>query len=525
MVRFMWLFKHKFDADGTLSCNKGRLVANGSRQLLGVDFDETFSPVIKPDTICMVFNIAVSCLFLSQKKYALQLYERAYMVNCNPSQTPVYTKSKLGLKVVHVPDLPYGTVDFGLQLYVFATISLVGYKDADWAGCPSTRMSTLDTLIVVIMTYAETGYYLLGEEYSQELPGPNDTIRDFTQGKIGMYTRFFEFANLRVLSHFGVNDYVSPITMRWFSEKDFPRDSLVDAIDGDMFLESLPNDNPTRIRRYPEEFFVLLGLNRMWYTHADRLAFYDDDEQDDAGSRQLVLRGRSKASASQSSASTWIEPVISSCLGPEPMAQYILRIVFHPVDGEAEVKVEFAQMLDEQQQRFNDRFVVLDARLDKMFKESDILGSRLGAFISAAIFDEIRHGLEARFVHGKRGTDINSVPAYNPNAVEIYVDALKALNDVSFPLLEQDEAETSTNLASGSTSSVGGVTNQFTVTQSIPYAEDAGATARDVTPVCEVETIKTNNYLARTALVIEAADTLDTTLNVSSPNLAAQNLM
>nr|GEW13874.1 putative reverse transcriptase domain-containing protein [Tanacetum cinerariifolium] len=31
------------------------------------------------------------------------------------------------------------TVDFGLQLYVFATTSLVGYTDADWAGCSSTR--------------------------------------------------------------------------------------------------------------------------------------------------------------------------------------------------------------------------------------------------------------------------------------------------------------------------------------------------------------------------------------------------
>ncbi|GJS94874.1 ribonuclease H-like domain-containing protein [Tanacetum coccineum] len=38
-----------------------------------------------------------------------------------------------------------GTVDFGLHLYVSATTSLVGYTDADWAGCPSTRRSTLET--------------------------------------------------------------------------------------------------------------------------------------------------------------------------------------------------------------------------------------------------------------------------------------------------------------------------------------------------------------------------------------------
>ncbi|GJU76521.1 ribonuclease H-like domain-containing protein, partial [Tanacetum coccineum] len=32
--------------------------------------------------------------------------------------------------------------DLGLHLYASATTSLVGYTDADWAGCPSTRRST-----------------------------------------------------------------------------------------------------------------------------------------------------------------------------------------------------------------------------------------------------------------------------------------------------------------------------------------------------------------------------------------------
>ncbi|GKE52798.1 ribonuclease H-like domain-containing protein [Tanacetum coccineum] len=60
MVRSMWLFKHKFHVDGTLSRYKARLVANGSSQQLGVDFDETFSPVIKPATIRMILSLVVS---------------------------------------------------------------------------------------------------------------------------------------------------------------------------------------------------------------------------------------------------------------------------------------------------------------------------------------------------------------------------------------------------------------------------------------------------------------------------------
>ncbi|GKA14752.1 ribonuclease H-like domain-containing protein [Tanacetum coccineum] len=87
-------------------------------------------------------------MFLSQKKYALELYEREHMANCNPSQTLVDTESKLGFKGVLVADptfyhsLAGGTLDFGLQLYASFTSSLVGYSDGDWAGCPATRRST-----------------------------------------------------------------------------------------------------------------------------------------------------------------------------------------------------------------------------------------------------------------------------------------------------------------------------------------------------------------------------------------------
>nr|GEW90652.1 bifunctional L-3-cyanoalanine synthase/cysteine synthase 1, mitochondrial [Tanacetum cinerariifolium] len=60
MVHSMWLFKHKFHADGTLSRYKARLVANGSSQQLGVDFCETFSPIVKPATIRTVLSLVVS---------------------------------------------------------------------------------------------------------------------------------------------------------------------------------------------------------------------------------------------------------------------------------------------------------------------------------------------------------------------------------------------------------------------------------------------------------------------------------
>ncbi|CAL9244028.1 unnamed protein product, partial [Arabidopsis halleri] len=60
IIRSLWLFRHKFKADGTLSRYKARLVANGKSQQLGIDCEETFSPVVKPATIRLVFDVATA---------------------------------------------------------------------------------------------------------------------------------------------------------------------------------------------------------------------------------------------------------------------------------------------------------------------------------------------------------------------------------------------------------------------------------------------------------------------------------
>nr|GEV13183.1 ribonuclease H-like domain-containing protein [Tanacetum cinerariifolium] len=60
VVCSMWLFKHKFNTDGSLSRYKARLVGNGRSQQHGIDCDKTFSLVVKPATIRTVLSLAVS---------------------------------------------------------------------------------------------------------------------------------------------------------------------------------------------------------------------------------------------------------------------------------------------------------------------------------------------------------------------------------------------------------------------------------------------------------------------------------
>lgn len=60
LITCKWVFRVKTNADGTLDNLKARLVARGFEQMAGVDYMETFSPVVKFTTIRLVFTLAAT---------------------------------------------------------------------------------------------------------------------------------------------------------------------------------------------------------------------------------------------------------------------------------------------------------------------------------------------------------------------------------------------------------------------------------------------------------------------------------
>jgi len=93
IIGLKWVYKIKYNEDGTIQKHKAQLVAKGYSQLPGVDFNETFALVMRMETIRIVLALAAQL-----KLQVYQLDVKSAFLN-GEIEEEVYVEQPQGYKV------------------------------------------------------------------------------------------------------------------------------------------------------------------------------------------------------------------------------------------------------------------------------------------------------------------------------------------------------------------------------------------------------------------------------------------
>nr|GEY79594.1 hypothetical protein [Tanacetum cinerariifolium] len=202
------IYKVKLDELGGILKNKAHLVARGYRQEEGIDFEESFAPVVRLKVIwifliyaahknMVVYQMDVKTaflngnlreevyvsqpdrgIFINQSKHALESLKKHGFKSCDPLDTPMVEKSKLDEdkegKAVD-PSHYHGMI--GTLLYLTASrpatkkhdssVALTAFANTDHVGCQDTRRSTSGSLQFLgerLISWSSKRYYFIKEQ-------------------------------------------------------------------------------------------------------------------------------------------------------------------------------------------------------------------------------------------------------------------------------------------------------------------------------------------------------------------------
>jgi hypothetical protein len=190
IVSGKWVFRHKHHSDGSLARYKARWVVRGFSQAEGIDYDKTFSPVVKPSTIRVVLSLAVSSQWPIH-----QLDVKNAFLNGSLAET-VYCQQPLGFEDPAYPDH-----------VCLLRKSLYGLKQAPRAWFQRFHnfivsigfsASRCDSSLFIYKTSSQTAYLLL---YVDDivLTASSPSFLKYVVSRLGQE---FAMSDLGSLSHF-----------------------------------------------------------------------------------------------------------------------------------------------------------------------------------------------------------------------------------------------------------------------------------------------------------------------------------
>ncbi|KAM2907145.1 hypothetical protein COP2_046815 [Malus domestica] len=148
-----WIYKTKFNSNGTIERHKARLVARGFTQTYGIDYKETFAPVAKMNTVRVLLSVAVNHdwpLFQMDVKNAFlhgELQEEVYM-----KLPPGHPQEKEPTKVCKLHKVIYGLKQSPRAWYakLSSVLEVAGFKRSHADSSLFVRNGVQGKLVVLI---------------------------------------------------------------------------------------------------------------------------------------------------------------------------------------------------------------------------------------------------------------------------------------------------------------------------------------------------------------------------------------
>ncbi|CAL2253822.1 unnamed protein product [Prunus armeniaca] len=191
IVGVKWVYKTKLNLDGSIQKHKARLVAKGYTQKLGVDFNETFAPVARLDTIRTLIALA------AQKGWKLwQLDVKSSFLN-GVLEEEVYVDQPDGFVVEEAEDKVYR---LRKALYGLKQAPRAWYSEIDTylIHCGFHRSSSEATLYV---RNKEGIGALIVSIYVDDIVYTGSSTRMMEEFKTEMMCKY-EMSDLGLLHHF-----------------------------------------------------------------------------------------------------------------------------------------------------------------------------------------------------------------------------------------------------------------------------------------------------------------------------------
>jgi histone deacetylase 1/2 len=151
-----WVYHIKRYADGTIDRYKARLVAKGFKQRYGIDYEDTFSPVVKIATIRIVLSLVVS------RNWSLRQLDVKNAFLHGVLEEEVYMKQPPGFENPNAPNYicRLDKAIYGLKQAPRAWYSRLSAKLQDFGFRPSQADTSLflydkSGIIIFVLIYVD----------------------------------------------------------------------------------------------------------------------------------------------------------------------------------------------------------------------------------------------------------------------------------------------------------------------------------------------------------------------------------